>query len=70
MSDLKTVLNKQDVETYLSRVDDVKKRKACIVVKDLMKEVTGVGPQMWGNSIVGFGRYHYKYENGREGDCS
>ncbi len=23
---------------------------------------------MWGTSIVGFGRYHYKYASGREGD--
>jgi hypothetical protein len=23
---------------------------------------------MWGPSIVGFGKYHYKYESGREGD--
>ena len=60
--------NKQDVETYLSRGDDVKKREACIVAKDLMEEVPGVEPQMLGNSIVGFGRYHYKYESGREGD--
>lgn len=23
---------------------------------------------MWGDSIVGFGRYHYRYASGREGD--
>ena len=23
---------------------------------------------MWGDSIVGFGNYHYKYKSGREGD--
>jgi uncharacterized protein YdhG (YjbR/CyaY superfamily) len=23
---------------------------------------------MWGNSIIGFGDYHYKYASGREGD--
>jgi hypothetical protein len=23
---------------------------------------------MWGPSIIGFGKYHYKYESGREGD--
>jgi len=33
-----------------------------------MREVTGCEPKMWGPSIVGFGRYHYKYESGREGD--
>ena len=23
---------------------------------------------MWGDSIIGFGSYHYKYKSGREGD--
>ncbi|MFT6930969.1 MAG: hypothetical protein ACJAQ7_002465 [Sediminicola sp.] len=23
---------------------------------------------MWGDSLVGFGSYHYKYDSGREGD--
>jgi hypothetical protein len=23
---------------------------------------------MWGSSLVGFGRYHYRYASGREGD--
>ena len=25
-------------------------------------------PVLWGSSLVGFGRYHYRYESGREGD--
>jgi len=33
-----------------------------------MSRVTGYAPKMWGPSIIGFGRYHYKYESGREGD--
>ena len=33
-----------------------------------MQEVTGEPPVMWGDSIVGFGTYHYRYKSGREGD--
>jgi hypothetical protein len=34
-----------------------------------MKEITGSEPKMWGPSIIGFGRYHYKSEKSRqEGD--
>jgi hypothetical protein len=33
-----------------------------------MKKVTGKEPEMWGESTVGFGAYHYKYASGREGD--
>jgi len=30
--------------------------------------ITGEKPKMWGETIVGFGSYHYKYASGREGD--
>ena len=33
-----------------------------------MQEVTVKRAMMWGDSIVGFGRYYYKYASGREGD--
>ncbi len=33
-----------------------------------MKQITKEEPKMWGNSIVGFNSYHYKYESGLEGD--
>lgn len=68
MSDLKTKPNDQEVESYLNSVADERKREACSIVLNLMEEVTGSEPKMWGNSIVGFGSYHYKYESGREGD--
>jgi hypothetical protein len=35
---------------------------------DIMRKATGAEPKMWGSSIVGFGAYHYRYANGREGD--
>ncbi|MFC1664951.1 DUF1801 domain-containing protein [Pseudomonadota bacterium] len=33
-----------------------------------MAPITRAEPKMWGNSIVGFDSYHYKYKSGREGD--
>ncbi|MGI9626661.1 MAG: DUF1801 domain-containing protein, partial [Longimicrobiales bacterium] len=33
-----------------------------------MEEVTGEKPVMWGDSIVGFGRYQYNYKSGREAE--
>lgn len=33
-----------------------------------MQEITQEGPIMWGDSIVGFGSYHYKYASGREAE--
>lgn len=33
-----------------------------------MEEITHESPKMWGDSIIGFGSYHYRYDSGREGD--
>ena len=35
---------------------------------ELMRQVTGFEPVMWGDSIVGFGSYRYKNTSGREGE--
>lgn len=68
MAGLKTKRNKGDVEAFLNNVPDEKKRRDSFTILELMKQVTGKEPEMWGESLVGFGSYHYKYESGREGD--
>jgi len=68
MSEPKTKKNSAGVEGFLKSVENEKRREDSFAVLDLMKEVTGEEPTMWGTSIVGFGTYHYKYASGREGD--
>ena len=68
MADLKTKPTGQDVEAFLNAISDEKRRRDSFVVLELMKDVTGAEPKMWGSSIVAFGDYHYKYASGREGD--
>jgi len=68
MAELKTKVNKASVENFLKKVTDVKKREDCFIILEMMKKITKEEPKMWGPSIVGFGKYHYKYESGREGD--
>lgn len=68
MAELKTQKNDGDVEAFLNSVAHEKRRTDSFKVLELMKEVTGEAPKMWGSSIIGFGRYHYKYASGREGD--
>jgi len=65
---LKTTKNDQSVEDFLNRVDHEKKRKDSFAILQLMKDVTGEEPQMWGDSMIGFGTYQYKYASGREGE--
>ncbi len=66
MTELKTQRNKGDVEAFLNGVSDEGKREDSFAVLELMKKITGEVPAMWGDSIVGFGSYDYKYASGRE----
>ena len=68
MASNKTVETENSVETFLNTVKDTAKRTDCFTLVDLFKTQTGLNPKMWGNAIIGFGTYHYKYESGREGD--
>ena len=68
MAELKTKRNDQSVDEFLQAIPDERRRKDCYTVLELMKKVTGEEPKMWGDAIVGFGDYHYKYASGREGD--
>jgi hypothetical protein len=67
MAEQKTKPTEQSVESFLSKVTDEKVRDDCSALIKLMKKVTGSAPKMWGPSIVGFGKYHYKYDSGHEG---
>ncbi len=68
MAELKTQENDGDVAAFLNSVAHDKRRADSFAVLKLMQEVTGKEPKMWGDSIIGFGHYHYKYASGREGD--
>lgn len=68
MAELKTKPNDESVEAFLANVEDKKKRHDSVIILELMKQITGEDPKMWGPSIIGFGSYHYKYASGREGD--
>ncbi|XWN37667.1 MAG: DUF1801 domain-containing protein [Balneola sp.] len=64
----KTVPTELSVLDYLEAIENPQRKEDCIRIHDMMKEITGKEPKMWGTSIVGFGTYHYKYESGREGN--
>ena len=68
MAGNKTTENEGDVTAFLDAVAEEGRREDCRALLELMREVTGEEPRMWGDSIVGFGRYHNRYQSGREGD--
>ena len=64
---LKTQKNDASVTAFLNGVDE-KRRDDCLALLDLMQETIDTEPAMWESSIVGFGKYHYTYASGQEGD--
>ena len=67
MSDLKTQPTDNSAEVFLNTVENQKRKMDSFEILELMKQVTGEEPTMWGDSIIGFGSYDYKYASGREG---
>jgi len=68
MAELKTKKNNSSVDKFIESIPDFDTRNDCWTLLNMMKQITKAEPQMWGESIIGFGNYHYKYESGREGD--
>ncbi len=58
----------QTVDDFLESIDhDVRSQDAATLI-ELMREVTGEEPVIWSAGTIGFGRYHYRYKTGQEGD--
>ncbi|MHA1512140.1 MAG: DUF1801 domain-containing protein [Promethearchaeota archaeon] len=64
----KTTQNEDSVDEFLKKIEDPEKQKTSWQIMEIIKEISGKEPKMWGDSIIGFGKYHYKYATGREGD--
>lgn len=55
------------VEAFLETVSDPGRRSDALELCALLERLSGEPPVMWGPSIVGFGRYSYRYDSGRGG---
>ena len=64
---LKTTKNSADVDQFLAGVADEGRRLDCLSLLELMGQLTGEPPVMWGKSMVGFGSFHYRGKTS-EGD--
>jgi hypothetical protein len=68
MAELKTKATNVSVSSFIDKVSSETVRDDCYKIVEVMEDVTGYPARMWGPSIIGFGKYHYKYESGREGE--
>src|SRR6056297_2922627 len=52
---------------FIATVTPERRRRDAHALLPFFAQVTGFEPVMWGPSIIGYGRYHYVYDSGREG---
>lgn len=57
-----------DPAEFLTTVEPARRREDGQQLLEVFARVSGFAPVMWGPSIIGYGRYHYRYASGREGD--
>ncbi|MDJ0957677.1 MAG: DUF1801 domain-containing protein [Arenicellales bacterium] len=67
MAELKTQPSNKSVTAFLNTIESDDKRNDCFRLRALMEQITNKKARMWGESIIGFGEYHYEYASGHSG---
>ena len=65
MSRRKTNETDESVDDFIDSIADERKRDDCRAIARIMSDATGMSPRMWGTSIIGFGKRHYRYADGK-----
>lgn len=68
MAELATRPRDESVEAFIASIENDTMRHDCLRVIEIMRDVTGESPRIWGSGMVGFGSYRYRYDSGREGE--
>lgn len=68
MAENRTKATGISVDEFLDAVPDPQRREDGRKLRAMMERLSGEPAVMWGPSIVGFGRYHYRYDSGHEGE--
>lgn len=68
MAENQTVETGGSVDAFLRTIESDVRRADAQALIEIMQRSTGAEPRMWGPAIIGFGKYRYRYESGREGE--
>jgi len=69
MAELKTKATDQNPKYFLDSIEPEQKKADGFTLLEMFQKATGEKAVLWGDSIVGFGMYHYKSERStQEGD--
>lgn len=67
MPENKTKPTEISVEEFILKSEEKKQKDSFELVK-IMEKLSGEKAMMWGPSIIGFGKYHYQYKSGHQGE--
>jgi len=62
------VATNESVDAHIGAIADPGRRQDCRTLVEVFSKATSKPAKMWGGAIVAFGKYHYKYASGHEGD--
>jgi hypothetical protein len=68
ISENKNIKTNLDVNVSVKTIKPLSKQQELIKLIEIYKTATGFEPKIWGKEMIRFGKYHYKYTNGREGN--
>lgn len=70
MAEIKTKQTEASVNEFVENfANSEQKKKDSYELIKIMHDISGFEPKMWGPSIIGFGKYHYKSDKSKqEGD--
>jgi hypothetical protein len=68
-ADNKTRQTPIDPAAFIATVESATRRADAEVLLPWFADVTGLTPRMWGPSMIGYGRYRYRYDSGRAGEA-
>ncbi len=71
MAGLATKETSRSVQAFIESVDNQSKRADSFTLVELLKEITGWEPKVWGNEkapdfLIGFGKYSYQRKGSKE----
>lgn len=70
MAKNKTGPTKESVTDFINSVENESKKRDGFIILEMMNRIINLRPVLWGPSIIGYGRYRYKYESGHEGEAA
>jgi hypothetical protein len=64
----KTQQSTKSPAAFIDTVENETRRADAATLLAWFGDVTGLAPKLWGPSIIGYGRYCYRYDSGRAGE--